>query len=308
MLTFAHCASTRKVLTLPGFPTSFIRMRRVVFLLGAVVSVSLSFIFSGCCTGDIRSETPHRKIALHAYVYNKCGTLEDVIADAKRMGADGVVLSNSITIGKYKCKVSPYLNKEQKDYIKKLYNDAGLKIASYGIYPGFKDEAAARAYLSFCRDMGIEYFTWEGNYKDLPEVSKIAKEYGVKIAIHHHVKRANKENLYNVPEGMRHRCMPFDNVFAVIDNGHWARESTDIVRGYRTVGDKIRILHFKDVSHFGDPKKTDTALGEGCLNLPEMLRTLDDMGFDGWFVLENESVFKNPTPAMEKSVKYLREH
>ena len=283
----------------------------------AALSIFAAAMLGGCCSSNSGGEAqcqeqavqPLRKIALHSYVYHKCASLEDVVAESKALGADGVVLSNTIKIRALGKKVSPYLSAEEKAYVKKLFKDAGLVIPSYGIGGGFKSEAGARAYFSFCREMSIPIFTWEGNFRDIAAVAKLASEYGVKLAIHHHTAKYNRENEYNNPEALFFRIRDIDNAYAIADNGHWAREGRDAVRGYRTIGGKkLAMLHFKDPSRIGFDSKRDMPLGEGVLNLPEVLKTLDEIGFDGWFVLENESVFDNPSPTMKKGVEYLRSH
>ena len=278
-------------------------MKKFLIFLSASIFAAL---FVGCSgTGaDAVQPKKARKIALHGYVYQDI-SLAETLKKASDMKVDGVVLTKRQFIGgKYpNARVDEKMTPEQRAYVKKLFSDFGLEIAGFGVYS--IPVSQIDSHLDFCADMGIGVFTEENPRSDQKLWNAAAAKRGIKIALHHHGKKTNE---YWNPETIAAVVSDYENIGVCADNGHWARESTDIVRGYRTVGDKIRILHFKDVSHFGTDKKTDTALGEGCLNLPEMLRTLDDMGFDGWFVLENESVFKNPTPAMEKSVKYLREH
>lgn len=273
------------------------------------LSILCAILAQSCVEAPKELKVKHRKIALHSYVYHKCATIEDVIEQAQSLGADAVVLSQTIKFKKYPdVKISPNINDEQKAYLKKLFDDAKLEIASFGIGTGFKKPKDADKYFSFCKEMGIKIFSWEGNYKDLPSLNKKAAQYGVKLAVHHHTASYNKENLYNTPEGMLMRIKDFDNVYALVDNGHWAREKTDQIRGYKTLNKKIIMLHFKDPKQIGALEKTDAPIGEGALNIPALLATLDSIGFDGYFVLENECVFDNPTEAMKKSINYLRTH
>ncbi len=273
-----------------------------------VLSLLFTIIVAGCVTAP-QEVSKHRKIALHAYVYHKCASIEDVIKEARELGVDGVVLSQSIKFKKYpNVKITPDITAEQKAYLKKLFADAKLEIASFGIGSGFKKPSDADKYFAFCKDMKIPIFTWEGNYKDIPALDKKAREYGIKLAVHHHTAEYNRNNLYNTPEGMLSRIKDYDNTYALVDNGHWAREKTDAIKGYKLLNKKIAMLHFKDPKKFGAKEKTDAPIGEGCLDIPAILATLDEIDFDGYFVLENECVFDNPSPAMKKSVDYLRTH
>ncbi len=269
--------------------------------------VLVTFFICSCMSEPKKQK--YRKIALHSYVYHKCATIEDVVKEAKELGVDGVVLSQTIKFKKYpNVKISPNMTAEQKAYLKKLFADADLEIASFGIGSGFKKASDADKFFGFCKEMGIPVFTWEGCYKDIPSLDKKAKQYGIKLAVHHHTKSYNKDNLYNTPEGMLSRVKDYNNVYALVDNGHWAREKTDAVKGYKLLGKKIIMLHFKDPKTFGAKGKTDAPIGEGCLDIPALLNALDSIGFDGYFVLENECVFDNPTPAMIKSIKFLQTH
>ncbi len=271
--------------------------------------IALAFIFTCGCTTSQQKPSKHRKLALHSYVYRKVATIEDVVNEAKLLGVEGVALSQTIKFKKYpNVRITPDINSEQRAYLKKIFTDANVEIVAFGIGSGFKKPEDADKYLSFCKDMGIKIFVWEGNYKDIPFIDKKAKEYGVKIAVHHHTAKYNKDNKYNTPEGMLSRVKDYENVCALVDNGHWAREKTDAIKGYKLLKDEIIQLHFKDPRQFGAEGKTDAPIGEGCLDIPALLKALDEIGFDGYFVLENETVSDNPTPAMKKSVEYLRNH
>ncbi len=309
----ARKKSPKKVLTPRDSPHRYPIMTGRFFstIISTLTAATALAVCASCASQNCAAPQTqkHRKIAFHAYVFKDVATLEDVVKAAKQMGVDGVVCSQTIKLAKYpNTRFSPDMNAEQRAYVKKLFADAKLEIPSFGIGGDFKKPEDADKYLSFCREMGIPFFTWEGDYKNLPELDKKAAQYGVKVAVHHHTAEYNKQNLYNKPEGMLSRIKDFKNIFAIVDNGHWAREKTDITRGYKTLGKKIALLHFKDTAKFGAKEKTDVPLGTGCLDLPAMIATLDEIGFDGYFVLENETCFKNPYPAMRESVKYLRGH
>ena len=278
-------------------------MKKIIYIWG----LTLVLIFTTACTTTQQEIKKHRKLALHSYIYRKVATIEDVIKEAKELGVEGIALSQTIKFKKYpNVRITPDINSEQRAYLKKIFADANIEIVAFGIGSGFKKPTDADKYLSFCKELGIKIFVWEGNYKDIPFIDKKAKEYGVKIAVHHHTAKYNKQNRYNTPEGMLSRVKDYDNVYALVDNGHWAREKTDAIKGYKLLGKEIIQLHFKDPKQFGAEGKTDAPIGEGCLDIPALLKALDEIDFDGYFVLENETVSDNPTPAMKKSVQYLR--
>jgi xylose isomerase domain protein TIM barrel len=279
-----------------------------------LILVASCALLLGCAGVDSgkTSAGKHRKIALHGYVYSKVKTLEETVKEAKALGADGVVCSGTQKIGgKFKdVKFSPKMTSEQKAFVKKLFADNNIAFVSYGIWDVKKGETPD-LYLSFCREMGIPVFTWEGKKENVGQWNEAAEKYGVKVAIHNHQKGCTKndEYVYWNPEELWKIIKDKKNVYACADNGHWTRSSLDTPSGYRALHGKFLAIHFKDPAQFGVlQSKTDAPLGEGVLDMKKCLQTLDELGYDGYFVLENECVMDNPTETMRKSIKFLREN
>ena len=147
-------------------------------------------VLFGCC-GDCNktSTTKKRKIALHGYVYRKVMTLEETVLEAKMLGADGVVCTSTQKIAKRfgNTKFTKNMTAEQKAFVKKLFADNGIEFVSYGLWDIKKGETPDM-YLSFCKEMGIPVFTWEGNWDKAQMWNDASKKWGVKVAIHNHQK------------------------------------------------------------------------------------------------------------------------
>lgn len=275
-------------------------MNRILFL-----SVLAAAVLSFGCAGADRAQEPakkHRKIALHGYVYQDI-SLADTVKKAAEMKADGVVLTKRQFIGgKYpKARVDEKMTPEQREYVKKMFADSGLEIAGFGVYSVPVDQIDA--HLDFCKDMGIAVFTEEHKRADQKLWNDSAKKRGVKVALHHHGRKTNE---YWDPKVAAETVSKYDNIGVCADNGHWARAGVDSCYGYKTIGKKLVMLHFKDVIL---PRGEDTWLGGGSLDVPKMLETLDGIGFDGYFVLEYEGGDKkNLDSIMRKSIEFLRTH
>ena len=190
---------------------------------------------------------------------------------------------------------------EQRAYVKKLFSDFGLEIAGFGVYS--IPVSQIDSHLDFCADMGIGVFTEENPRSDQRLWNAAAAKRGIKIALHHHGKKTNE---YWNPETIAAVVSDYENIGVCADNGHWARAGVDICSAYKKIGNKLVMLHFKDVIM---PEGKDTYLGGGALDVPRMLETLDCLGFDGYFVLEYEGGDrKNLDSIMRKSVEFLRAH
>jgi inosose dehydratase len=83
-----------------------------------------------------------------------------------------------------------------------------------------------------------------------------------------------------------------------LDTGHWAYAGHDPVAAYRRWSHRIPYLHLKDVDlgrrhgDFWDAVRDGVfcPLGEGSVDFPALLRALDEHGFDGWAVIEQDRV------------------
>lgn len=274
-------------------------MNRTLFL-----SVLAAALLSFGCAGADRAQEPakkHRKIALHGYVYRDI-SLAETVKKAAEMKVDGVVLTKRQFIGgKYpNARVDEKMTPEQREYVKKMFADNGLEIAAFGVYSVPADRIDA--HLDFCKDMGIAVFTEEHKRADQKLWNDSAEKRGVKVALHHHGRKTNE---YWDPKVIAETVSKYGNIGVCADNGHWARAGVDACYGYKTIGKKLVMLHFKDVIL---PRGEDTWLDGGSLDVPKMLETLDRIGFDGYFVLEYEGGDKNLDPIMRKSIEFLRAH
>ena len=121
-----------------------------------LLAAAVVFCATACQSGFEQSKASKpRKIALHSYVYHKCATLEDVVDDAASMGVNGVVLSRKIKLGKYpNAKVGVDMTAEQKAYVKKLFAENKLEIASFGIGGDF-EQCALLAKQALCRNVAV---------------------------------------------------------------------------------------------------------------------------------------------------------
>lgn len=268
------------------------------------------FLFGCCATPKENPQPKKRKLALHGYVYRKVKTLEETVIEAKQLGADGVVCTATQRIAERfgKARFGRKMTAEQKAFVKKLFADNGIEFVSFGLWDIKKGETPDM-YLSFCKEMGIPVFTWEGDWKNAKMWNDASKKYGVKVAIHNHQRMDEKPSYKNWdPAAVWEVLKENPYLYACADNGHWTRSSLDTPQGYRTLRGRLAAIHFKDPAKFGAKNKTDAVIGKGVLDIPKCLATLDELGYDGYLVLENECVSDNPTETMRQSIEYLRNH
>lgn len=88
------------------------------------------------------------------------------------------------------------------------------------------------------------------------------------------------------------------------DTGHIIRGGQDLLTCLRTYLPRITHLHFKDV----DAHRTWQPLGEGIIDFPAVMRLLEEGGYGGWVVGEEESAQarEDGVAAINHNREYLR--
>jgi inosose dehydratase len=100
----------------------------------------------------------------------------------------------------------------------------------------------------------------------------------------------------------------------LLDVAHYTQGGGDPVAAIRQYHDRIRLLHLKDVATVpaaaGKPAGYQfVELGQGRVNLAAVFGALRDVGYDGWAVVELDSVSgHSPAEAAASNKRYLESH
>ncbi|MCD9023709.1 sugar phosphate isomerase/epimerase family protein [Cohnella silvisoli] len=88
------------------------------------------------------------------------------------------------------------------------------------------------------------------------------------------------------------------------DTGHIAKGGMDVLNIIRTYRPMIRHVHFKDMNASGQW----TALGEGDIDHPQVVRYLQETGYRGWIMVEEESkaAEHDPDRVTEANGRYIK--
>jgi len=201
--------------------------------------------------------------------------------------------------------------------------------------------AEVDAYLEGCIEAGagvivLAAFTGTEGYDDRPELDEAgwrtllsnldridehARSRGVVAALHPHVGTMieREAEVDRVLEGSR--------VGLCLDTGHLLVGGTDPVALTRRRADRVVHVHLKDVDAslaadvrdgkvaYGDAIRQGLfrPLGEGDVDLVDLVRTLEGSGYDGWYVLEQDIRLRGepedggPVAGVRSSLDYLRQ-
>ena len=132
----------------------------------------------------------------------------------------------------------------------------------------------------------------------LDRVIEIGARHGLEIAVHPHwgmvIERTHQIE----------RLLETSSVGICVDTGHLGLAGADPVKITELAGDRVRHVHLKDIDedvaarvrtgelsyHDGAAMGLYRPLGEGDLDIAGVVRHLESIDFDGWYVLEQDMV------------------
>ena len=161
---------------------------------------------------------------------------------------------------------------------------------------------------------------WSRLLANLDRLAEHARSRGITPSLHPHVGTLveTSDDVQRVLEGT--------SVPLCLDTGHLLIGGTDPAELAREWASRISHVHAKDVRadlaakvQLGTLTYTDAVragmyvpLGDGDVNLPAIVTALDAVGYDGWWVLEQDTILpgepegEGPVADVRRSLEYLR--
>lgn len=124
--------------------------------------------------------------------------------------------------------------------------------------------------------------------KLLTEVAKRTADVGVPLVYHHHM-----GSLGEKPEEVDAVIAATDSryVGVLFDIAHYHQGGGDPVAKIRRLGDRIKVVHLKDVRPIGEaPGYQWVELGRGRVDVKGSVTALKAIGFSGWSIIELDRV------------------
>ncbi|MGW5270597.1 sugar phosphate isomerase/epimerase family protein [Rhodococcus sp. NPDC003994] len=162
---------------------------------------------------------------------------------------------------------------------------------------------------------------WTTLLRNLDRLAAASAERGIRAVLHPHVGTMIEQR------DEVHRVLDGSSIPLCLDTGHLMIGGTDPAELARQASSRITHTHLKDVDatlaarvQASDLTYTDavqagmyTPLGTGDVGIGGVVETLLDAGYDGWFVLEQDTILTDdpadgagPVLDVKASVAYLR--
>jgi inosose dehydratase len=236
--------------------------------------------------------------------YRANGSMEEAVRDIAAAGYEGVEMFDG--------NVADYA--DRPDELRRLLTGAGLELISvYSganfIYPDilsdelYRVQRAADLAVTF----GAQHLVVGGGAKRatgtrdedydrlataLDQVVDMAEGKGLTATYHPHL-----STIVEGPDEVD-RILQRTRIGFCPDTAHLAAAGGDPAELIRRYGDRIPLVHLKDLQP--DPLAF-LPLGQGALNMPDIIAAVREVGYDGWLVVELDSYAGGPRQAAEMS-------
>lgn len=238
------------------------------------------------------------KLAVQSYCFRHFKDNKQVAEMVKQIGLSRIEV----------CGVHANFNEPSTfDSVIKTYADAGVKIVSIGVEGFGPDEAHARKRFDFAKAAGCRIIS--ANFKPdtflatLPVVYRLCEEYDIKLAIHNHggYHWLGSGEILTWVFSFTRCCIGLNMDTA------WALDARqNPVEWAEKFARRLYAVHLKDFVFDRARRSSDTVVGEGNLDLPKLLQTLKNNGFDGEPIVEYEADVESPVPALTNCVKKIK--
>lgn len=254
----------------------------------------------------LADKKPQRKIAVQtATCWSR--TFEETIGIISQVEGVRYVESFSQILSKKfgEARLGPGMTDEQKAFVKNLLAEKNLKLVAYGVC-GAANEKGIKNLFEFAKEFGVELLEVEPTVWQLPIYDKMAKEYGIKVAIHCHER--NPRNNWWDPQTVLDAIKNFENIGFCAEIGAWSRSGIDPLKAMKIAEGRIAGTHFKDQKTFNDLKSAAVIYGTGCLDMKAILAEFDRQKYDGYFVIEHGNDQDKSLEVIKANVEFLKKN
>ena len=162
--------------------------------------------------------------------------------------------------------------------------------------------AARSADGSYDRKVPLDDDEWAHLLVTLGQLQRIATDHGLTPTLHPHVGTAIEDRAAVL------RLLDSSDVRLCLDTGHLLIGGMDPLELVRLAADRIAHVHLKDVRTSvaaavsgGDTSYLEAVraglyppLGDGALDIAAIVQALEDAGYQGWYVLEQDAALYGP--------------
>ena len=242
------------------------------------------------------------KLAIQSYTFHKF-SLKESIEKAAQTGIKNVEAFYNQPLGEGLDGTLLTMDEATQKQLLAYAKSQNVKIIATGVVSNKKRDDWEQIFR-LASSMGIEIITCEPKYEDLKYVDELANKYKIDVAIHNHPKPSDYWNpdlfLENV-KGLSKR------IGGCADIGHWKRMGVDPVEGLKKYGNRLKVVHLKDIEAKQEGKnyQDDVVLGKGVIEIDTIFKELKNQKFKGLFAIEFEGDQQTLMANVEEYVQFF---
>jgi sugar phosphate isomerase/epimerase len=242
--------------------------------------------------------TAARNVGVQSWSFRHFKTIGEMLAQVKAVGLSRIELC-----GAHANFDDPAQHQSAIDACKA----AGVEILSIGVQGFSGDHKKEKNWFEFAKKAGAKYISAHfqvHNFREGTAVARALSEaYDVKVAIHCHggyMFNGSYDEISHLIELGQGR------IGINIDTAWCIQSGNNPVEWAKKFGSSVFGTHYKDFIFDTKGKWKECLIGDSALDLPTYLKTLDEIGFDGYAVIEYEAEVENPGPTIKKAVERIR--
>jgi len=273
--------------------------RRRFLQMGLVGSTALAAAaFPGAAFGEApaaaRDPDHGLKLGIASYSLRKFN-LDQAIAMTREAGVKHITLKD--------VHLSLKSTAAERREARKKIEDAGLVLMGGGVISISNKEDVIRAVFDYAKDAGMPTLVCSPEPDALDAVEKMAKQYGIRIAIHNH---GPGDKRYPSPLDVLKMVKDRDGHMGIcMDVGHTVRLGEEPIAVLQACAARLHDFHMKDVTQAA-AKGAATPVGKGVIDIPGVLKALVGLKFAYHVALEYEANADAPMPGITESFAYMR--
>jgi sugar phosphate isomerase/epimerase len=194
-------------------------------------------------------------------------------------------------------------SRAEREEARRKVQEAGLTLMGGGVIYMKNNEAEIRAAFDYAKDAGMPTIICSPDPEALDIVEKMAKEYGIRIAIHNHGPGDKK---YPSPLDVLRLVKDRDKLMGLcMDVGHTVRIGQEPISAIEQCAERLYDFHMKDVTE-ATAKGKATEVGRGVIDIVGVLKALIRVKYSYQVALEYETKATAPMPGVIESFAYMR--
>ena len=263
--------------------------------------VGLCLFLLAACQPPLPKLETKPELGLQTWTFRKL-TLVEAIAKASQLGIHTIEAYPGQKLGGgIEGNLTPDLESEKLAALKKILAENKVSISGFGVIMQATEEEWKQLF-AFAKSLGIHWISSEPPADMLPAIATMAKESGVRVAIHNHPLPSR----YYDPVALLKTIEPYGpEIGLCADTGHWARSGLNPLEKLRLALPRVVTVHFKDLNEWTKQGK-DQPWGTGVSDAAGMLAAIRQAGFAGVVLMEYENDSDHLLDDLQRCAEFFR--